>query len=130
MKTKITTLTFFVIAFFCLNTLKAQLNYLPAGFSTSVGTYTDINLVGTPIAVANNDDAFSAPIPIGFTFNFNGASYDTVIFSTNGFIKLGSTLPSRHFLFTTFAQPPANGPFTAATTPTPLGSDSSMLFAF
>lgn len=130
MKTKITRLSFVLLMLFFYCETKAQLNYLPAGFTTSLGAYADIGAVGTPIPVASTDDAFSSVLPIGFTFNFNGAAYDSFVFSTNGFIKLGNTIPSRHFLFTTFAQPPANGPFSSTTTPTPLGSDSSMLFAF
>lgn len=109
---------------------KAQLNYLPGGFTTSVSTYVDLGTNGDTIAVANKDDAFSAPLPIGFTFNFNGAPYDSFVFNTNGFIKLGSDSASRHYLFTTMAQPPANGPFTATTSPTPAAKDTSMLFAF
>lgn len=109
---------------------KAQLNYLPGGFTTSSGTYTDLGSTGTVISVPNADDGFSTGLPIGFTFNFNGNPYDSFVFSTNGFIKLGSDTPSRHFLFTTHAQPPANGPFTAATSPTPAAKDTSMLFAF
>ncbi|MCG9879772.1 MAG: T9SS type A sorting domain-containing protein, partial [Bacteroidia bacterium] len=110
--------------------LKAQLNYLPGGFSTSITTYTDLGTGGTAISVSNTDDGFSAALPIGFTFNFNGASYDSFTFSTNGFIKLGRDTASRQFLFTSHAQPPANGPFTAATSPVPTGSDSSFIFAF
>lgn len=108
----------------------AQLNYLPGGFTTNVSGYVDLGTNGTAIPVANDDDAFSAAQPIGFTFNFNGAPYDSFVLSTNGFIKLGSDSASRHFLFTTHAQPPANGPFTAATTPAPTLKDSAMLFVF
>ncbi len=113
-----------------VTSLKAQLNYQPGGFTTSLGTYTDLGTNGSIIPVSNTDDAFSAPLPIGFTFNFNGASYDSFVFSTNGFIKLGVDTPSRHFLFTGHVQPPPNGPFTATTSPTPLAKDTSMLFAF
>lgn len=128
--------TRFLLFFFLLAILlfpakvEAQLNYYPGGFSTTSGTYTDLGTSGTVISVANSDDAFSGPLPIGFTFNFNGAPYDSFVFSTNGFIKLGSDTPSRHFLFTSHAQPPANGPFTATTSPAPAAKDTSMLFAF
>lgn len=128
-----TTFTSFVLGLtFCLFnfTASSQLNYLPAGFTATLGTYTDLGTNGDTIVVSNYDDAFSSPLPIGFTFNFNGAPYDSFVFSTNGFIKLGSIVPSRHFLFTTFAQPPQNGPFTSTTSPTPLATDSSFLFAF
>jgi len=109
---------------------KAQLNYLPGGFVTSLSTYVDLGTNGDSIITLNKDDAFSAPLPIGFTFNFNGAPYDSFVFSTNGFIKLGRDTASRHFLFTAHSQPPPNGPFTSATSPTPAGYDSSMLFVF
>jgi hypothetical protein len=108
---------------------KAQLNYLPGGFVTSLSTYVDLGTNGDSIITANKDSAFSAPLPIGFTFNFNGAPYDSFVFSTNGFIKLGRDSASRHYLFTTMAQPPQNGPFTSNTS-SPAGYDSSMLFVF
>ncbi|MCF8428146.1 MAG: T9SS type A sorting domain-containing protein [Bacteroidia bacterium] len=130
MKKNFTSLIGFLVLFLWALQSQAQLNYQPGGFTNTLGTYTDLGTNGSIISVANTDDAFSAPIPIGFTFNFNGAPYDSFILSTNGFIKLGSDTPSRHFLFTAHAQPPPNGPFTATTTPTPLGKDSSMIFAF
>ncbi|OYU97499.1 MAG: hypothetical protein CFE21_04185 [Bacteroidetes bacterium B1(2017)] len=130
MKTKFTSLFLAFSLLLLWNTSKAQLNYLPGGFTTSAGTYTDLGSTGTVISVSNTDDAFSTPLPIGFTFNFNGAPYDSFIFSTNGFIKLGKDTPSRHFLFTGHVQPPPNGPFTSTTSPTPASKDTSMLFAF
>ncbi|MFZ4796545.1 MAG: T9SS type A sorting domain-containing protein [Bacteroidia bacterium] len=111
---------------------KAQLNYLPGGFVTSLSSYVDLATNGDSILTPNKDSAFSAPLPIGFTFNFNGAPYDSFVFHTNGFIKLGRDSASRHYLFTTFVNspPPSNGPFTSTTSPTPAGYDSSMLFVF
>ncbi|MCF8424936.1 MAG: T9SS type A sorting domain-containing protein [Bacteroidia bacterium] len=109
---------------------KAQLNYLPGGFATTLSTYVDLGTNGDSIITSNKDDAFSSALPIGFTFNFNGAPYDSFVLSTNGFIKLGRDSASRHYLFTAHAQPPPNGPFTSATSPTPAGYDSSMLFVF
>ncbi|MDZ4667995.1 MAG: T9SS type A sorting domain-containing protein [bacterium] len=123
-----------LLLFFALCTLSqqawAQLNYLPGGFTTATGTYVDLGSNGDTIPLANKDDAFSAPLPIGFSFSFNGAIYDSFTFSTNGFIKLGKDTASRHFLFTAHAQPPPNGPFTSTTLPTPTATDSSILFAF
>jgi hypothetical protein len=112
--------------------LKAQLNYLPGGFAVFNGTYTDLGTSGIPIITPNNNDAFSSAQPIGFTFMFNGAPYDSFVLSTNGFIKLGRDSASRHFLFTSHAQPPANGVFPSGgtTSPAPFASDSSMLFVF
>ena len=109
---------------------KAQLNYLPGGFATTAGTYVDLGTNGDSITTSNKDDAFSAAQAIGFTFNFNGAPYDSFVLSTNGFIKLGRDSASRHYLFTAHAQPPPNGPFTSATSPAPFATDSSMLFVF
>jgi hypothetical protein len=130
MKKTFTLFCLFSMLFFAGIELKAQLNYQPGGFTTSLGTYNDLGSNGTIISVSNTDDAFSSALPIGFTFNFNGYSYDSFVFSTNGFIKLGVDTPSRHFLFTGHVQPPPNGPFTATTSPTPLAKDTSMLFAF
>lgn len=130
MKNKTTTYLILLFSLLLCKTNYAQLNYLPGGFAILSRTYVDLGTNGTPIITPNNDDAFSAPQPIGFTFTFNGFPYDSFVLSTNGFIKLGRDSASRHFLFTTHAQPPANGVFTAATSPTPLVSDSSMLFAF
>lgn len=130
MKKHITSICLLTLLFFFGDQTYAQLNYMPGGFTTAIGTYTSLGSSGSAITVSNNDDAFSAPLPIGFTFNFNGAPNDSFIFSTNGFIKLGKDTPSRHFLFTSHAQPPANGPFTAATSPTPTSRDTNLLFAF
>ena len=130
MKKHLTQLLFLCLFLLVTAQVKAQLNYLPGGFTTSLGSYVDLGSNGSAISVSNTDDGYSLPLPIGFTFNFNGASYDSFTFSTNGFIKLGRDTASRQFLFTTMAQPPANGPFTAATSPAPLGRDSSFIFAF
>jgi len=130
MKKQITYFLFLFISLFIFSKAQAQLNYLPGGFTTSVSTYTDLGTNGSVISVANSDDAFSAALPIGFTFNFNGSPSDSFTFSTNGFIKLGRDTASRHFLFTAHAQPPPNGPFTAATSPAPAANDSNMIFAF
>lgn len=130
MKKTFTLFCLFSILLFSGFELRAQLNYQPGGFTTSLGTYTDLGTSGNLISVSNSDDAFSSALPIGFTFNFNGFPYDSFVFSTNGFVKLGVDTPSRHFLFTAHAQPPPNGPFTSTTSPTPALKDSSMLFAF
>jgi hypothetical protein len=111
MKKNITYLFLLFAFILLLNSAKAQLNYLPGGFTTSASTYVDLGTNGDTIPLANKDDAFSLPLPIGFTFNFNGSPSDSFTFSTNGFIKLGRDTASWQFLFTTHAQPPVNGPF-------------------
>src|SRR6476661_246667 len=70
------------------------LPYVAANVTKVAGTYTDLGTTGTAIAVANNDDANSAALPIGFTFNYNGTAYTDFVLNTNGFIKLGTTAPT------------------------------------
>ncbi|GEM_PF-1662350 len=76
-----------------------ELNYTPLGASNFVGTYTDLGTNGTTISVANNDDANSLPVDLGFSFKFNCLSFNKFILNTNGFIKLGETNPSKANLF-------------------------------
>ncbi|GAA4359797.1 hypothetical protein GCM10023185_26720 [Hymenobacter saemangeumensis] len=70
------------------------LPYVAANVTKVAGTYTDLGTTGTAIAVANNDDANSAPQAIGFAFNYNGTAFTNFVLNTNGFIKLGSTAPT------------------------------------
>ncbi len=73
---------------------------LPASNASVIaGTYVDLGTGGSAITTLNTDDANSAAIPIGFTFNFNGAAYTDFILNTNGFIKLGTANPSTAALF-------------------------------
>jgi hypothetical protein len=58
------------------------------------GTYADLGTTGAAIATANLDDASSATQSIGFTFNYNGASFTDFVLNTNGFIKLGTAAPT------------------------------------
>jgi len=48
--------------------------------------FEDISATGTPLALA--DDAMSAALPIGFSFNYYGVDYTEVYVSSNGFISL------------------------------------------
>lgn len=85
------------------NNLVAQLtsNYPASNAVVATGgSYVDLGTTGSNIATPNNDDAVSAPNPIGFTFSFNGVNYTDFILSTNGFIKLGTLAPSATNLFT------------------------------
>ncbi|NOU19195.1 MAG: M6 family metalloprotease domain-containing protein [Bacteroidales bacterium] len=63
------------------------------------GAYTDLGTDGSAITVANNDNANSSAIDIGFPFNFNCGTFSKFILNTNGFIKLGDTPPSTAALF-------------------------------
>lgn len=108
--------------------LKAQLNYQVGGFSTFASTYTDLGTTGSAITMNHADTGYCAPQPIGFTFNFNGAAYDSFVMYVDGFIKLGSSTVSSvgNMLFSTFAQPPASGPFNS----TAGVQDTALIFAF
>ena len=48
--------------------------------------FEDISMSGSPITL--NDDEVSAPIAIGFQFNYYGIPYDFVHISSNGFLSL------------------------------------------
>ncbi|MBD2768984.1 T9SS type A sorting domain-containing protein [Hymenobacter sp. BT664] len=88
------------------------LNYTTAGASNVAGTYTDLGPAGTVITTPNNDDANSAPTPIGFTFNFNGTAFTSFVLNTNGFIKLGTVAPEPRNFFAGW-QSIAGGPLNA-----------------
>lgn len=82
-----------VIALICAITM------LPAAITdfynppvASSGTYTAV--VGGTSAGISGDDAFSAALPIGFTFSYCGADYTTFKMDTNGYINLGGNLSS------------------------------------
>lgn len=103
----------------------AQLNYPVSNFQVVAGNYTDLGTNGTQITVANNNDANSLPQNIGFTFNYNGVSYNQFVLNTNGVIKFGTVAPSVTNLFSTTAQTGGagvGGPFNSA--------DSNMVAAF
>lgn len=91
----------------------AQLNYQPGGFSTFVGTYTDLGTNGDTIVMNDIDNGYSVALPIGFTFRYNGVDYDSLRVYVDGFIKLGRDTASSNLLYTTFVQPPAGGPFSS-----------------
>ncbi len=82
----------------------AQPGYLAIDALVAQNTYQDVGTAGTAIAVANPDDANSAPIPIGFTFPYAGQTFTQFIFNTNGFIKLGAVAPSSASLYLTNPQ--------------------------
>ncbi|MCE9537929.1 MAG: T9SS type A sorting domain-containing protein [Bacteroidetes bacterium] len=65
-------------------------------FAGSTGTYTAIS-TGTSIATGTQDDSVISAKPIGFTFNYNGTNYTTFGASINGWISLGSTVPTNSY---------------------------------
>jgi hypothetical protein len=61
-------------------------------YSTGTATFTPIT-GGTGFTLTGTlNDGYSSPVPIGFSFNYLGAAYDSFQVSTNGFIRLGSGL--------------------------------------
>jgi len=58
-------------------------------FSASSGTYTAIT--GTSLTLASQDDSGIGNLPIGFTFNYNGATHTVFGARTNGLIELSQT---------------------------------------
>ncbi len=64
-------------------------------FSNDIQAQSDYSVVSIPYQVytataavqATNDDSFSAPIPLGFDFDFYGTTYSQVNVSTNGYIS-------------------------------------------
>ncbi len=89
----------------------AQLNLPAANAQNIAGTYTDLGTGGTAIATANQDDANSAPQPIGFNFPFAGVAggVSSFVLNTNGFLSLAGTAPSAANQFLTYAQVEAVG---------------------
>ncbi len=65
-------------------------------FASSSGTYALIS-GGTSIATGTQDDSVISAKPIGFTFNYNGTNYTTFGANINGWISLGSTVPSSSY---------------------------------
>jgi hypothetical protein len=68
---------------------KAQLEAGNYSFSAFSGTYTAI--AGTPTPNIQVDTKLGDKLPIGFTFAFEGISYDTVRASSNGFLSFNYT---------------------------------------
>jgi hypothetical protein len=122
------TLTRFLVLFCCLHLFflaSAQLNYQTGGFGTVASTYADLGTNGSVITMTDNDFGRSLPLPIGFTFRFNGTDYDSLVVYVDGFVKLGRDTASSQLLFTTFVQPPAGGPFNST-----LSSDTNLIVPF
>jgi hypothetical protein len=71
------------IQVFTLGNVKTATDYV---FLPTTGTYTEIT--GTNAGITG-DDALSAAINIGFTFNYSGSSYTQIKISTNGWLCLG-----------------------------------------
>ena len=63
-------------------------------YTVGTATFTPITGGTTFTLTGSLDEGYSAPVPIGFSFNYLGEVYDSFQVSTNGFIRLGSGLAS------------------------------------
>ncbi len=74
--------------------------------------WIDISAIGTPVTWSNgdNDDGFTNPIPMGMTFNYYGANYDSVVISSNGWISFRPVIDDG-FAHSSNAGIPAPGEF-------------------
>ena len=63
-------------------------------FVESTESYTAL---GGTASTASGDDASEGTLPIGFNFNFGGTVYTTFSINTNGWIRLGTTIPVTGF---------------------------------
>lgn len=76
----------------------AQLNYPTAtqvtgttpGFFRTVQVWTPLGAGATTLTMANQDDANSAEVALGFNFPYIGGSLNRVIVNTNGYVKVGT----------------------------------------
>ena len=64
-------------------------------FASSPGTYSSITGTNLYTETEAWDDGVTTNVPIGFNFYFNGKNYSTCSVSTNGFITLGTTAPTK-----------------------------------
>ena len=103
-------------AFGLLAASSAQAQVSGYSYAYTAGVYTDLGATGTAITVANQNDATSAELPIGFNFSYNGATFTRFMLNTNGFIKLGTpgmSGPSRDNLFGTGRTSTASSTFSS-----------------
>ncbi len=78
-------------------------------FSQSTTSYASINTTGT-LDTNNCDDGYKN-LPIGFSFNFNGALYTTVTATCNGWMMMGAGAPSGYSPINTGTFPNVIVPF-------------------
>ncbi|MCC6251134.1 MAG: PKD domain-containing protein [Bacteroidia bacterium] len=84
-----------VIVFCALKISKAQVASPNYTFSTNTGTYTPIT-GGTVVALSDEstqipwDIGYSAGLPIGFTFKYNGVNYTDFSINMDGYISMGN----------------------------------------
>jgi uncharacterized repeat protein (TIGR01451 family) len=66
---------------------------LPMTRSTFSGTFSPITVgTGAVTSAASGDEQFQDGVPIGFTFNYLGSNYTSLAVSTNGWVRLATTV--------------------------------------
>ena len=89
------TLVALVLAFVSIGSYTAEAQVSALGFTSSLGTYTEIT-GGTVHGTATNDDQDFNAINIGFSFTYDGTAYTQVSIQTNGFIRMATTVTSTY----------------------------------
>lgn len=85
-----------IVLFFALcmiNGQKINAQVSAYTFAQSSGAYNEIT-GGSVIGSSTDDDQVYGSMNIGFTFNYNGTAYTQFGLNTNGWISLGSAVPS------------------------------------
>ena len=92
---------------------EAQTNYTVS----TIAYNPDPFMVGTAVPNSSTDDQYSFVIPIGFSFFFYGAFYDSIVVSTNGYLTFNTSLASAYSPWSTIAIPSATAPLNAIMAP-------------
>ena len=81
--------------------INAQFKYNAASASSSIQTYNDLGSLGTAIGTNFQGNTMnyyhdnSSIQDIGFSFTYNGINYTQFVLNSSGFIKLGTTAPTK-----------------------------------
>ncbi|TDH27929.1 T9SS type A sorting domain-containing protein [Segetibacter sp. 3557_3] len=89
----------FIVVLLSLCYFSSQAQYLKYGFTASTSVYTELTgatAVSTSTSAMDflGNNKTSVPIPIGFTFNFNGSNYTQVVASSDGFLSFNTSATS------------------------------------
>ncbi len=96
MLSRIAAAGFMALTVLCLTSVaSAQVNTI--AFNQFQSTYSEIT--GTPVAMTSGTDDAIYPIPVGFSFSFNGVNHTTVYACTNGYIAMGGTASTQPYMY-------------------------------
>jgi uncharacterized repeat protein (TIGR01451 family) len=74
-------------------------------------------MAGTLVPGTNVDDGHSSVIPIGFSFFYYGAYFDSLVVSTNGYLTFDTSYAAVYSPWATIAIPSPSAPFNAIMAP-------------